>query len=551
MSGTVTILGMPILSLLIFLPLVGTALVLMIPSSKPGVVRGTAFLVSVLTFVLSIPLITMLDGARSGMQFVERKEWVPNLGISYFLGVDGISALLIVMTTFLSAIAILSSFGSITNRIKPYYATLLALETGMIGVFAALDLVLFYVFWEAVLIPMYLIIGVWGGPRRVYAAVKFILYTVAGSLLMLVAILYLYFSFHAATGEFTFDLLRLYDTPLSHPAQLWLFGAFALAFAIKVPMFPFHTWLPDAHVEAPTAGSVILAGVLLKMGTYGFVRFAMPLFPDAAHELAPLMILLSVIGIIYGALVAMVQPDMKKLVAYSSVSHLGFVMLGLFAMNTQGLQGGVIQMINHGLSTGALFLAVGIIYERRHTREIAEFGGIAEILPWFAAFFLIICLSSLGLPGLNGFVGEFLILLGAFRVHPKVAAIAATGVILAAVYLLWMYQRVMFGPVTNEKNRGLRDLSPREFWTLVPVLVMILWLGVYPNTFLRKLDGSVGDLVARMGRTMAQVDQPAQVLPAAFVGDAKPDAASADAATAPTAAEPAASAAVPAEGGSR
>ncbi|HEX5031048.1 MAG TPA: NADH-quinone oxidoreductase subunit M [Candidatus Eisenbacteria bacterium] len=543
MSGTLTILGMPILSLLIFLPLVGTALVLMIPSSKPGAVRGTAFLVSVLTFVLSIPLITMLDGARSGMQFVERKEWVPNLGITYFLGVDGISALLIVMTTFLSAIAILSSFGSITNRVKTYYATLLALETGMIGVFAALDLVLFYVFWEAVLIPMYLIIGVWGGPRRVYAAVKFILYTVAGSLLMLVAILYLYFSFHAATGEFTFDLLRLYNTPLSHPAQLWLFSAFALAFAIKVPMFPFHTWLPDAHVEAPTAGSVILAGVLLKMGTYGFVRFAMPLFPDAAHELAPLIILLAVIGIIYGALVAMVQPDMKKLVAYSSVSHLGFVMLGLFAMNTQGLQGGVIQMVNHGLSTGALFLAVGIIYERRHTREISEFGGIAEILPWFAAFFMIICLSSLGLPGLNGFIGEFLILLGAFRVHPKVAAIAATGVILAAVYLLWMYQRVMFGPVTNEKNRGLRDLSPREFWTLAPVLLMIFWLGVYPNPFLRKLDGSVADLVARMGRTMAQVDKPGQVLPASAAGGAESTAGAAVPAAVPAAA--------PAEGGSR
>jgi NADH-quinone oxidoreductase subunit M len=544
MSGTVTILGLPILSLLIFLPLVGTVAVLLIPASRPGAVRGTAFLVSLVTFALSIPLITMLDGARSGMQFVERKEWVPNLGMSYFLGVDGISALLIVMTTFLSAIAILSSFGAITNRVKMYYATLLALETGMIGVFAALDLVLFYVFWEAVLIPMYLIIGVWGGPRRIYAAVKFILYTVAGSLLMLVAILYLYFAYHASTGEFTFDLLRLYETPLAHSAQLWLFGAFALAFAIKVPMFPFHTWLPDAHVEAPTAGSVILAGVLLKMGTYGFVRFAMPLFPDAARELAPLIILLAVIGIIYGALVAMVQPDMKKLVAYSSVSHLGFVMLGLFAMNTQGLQGGVIQMINHGLSTGALFLAVGIIYERRHTRAISEFGGIAEILPWFAAFFLIICLSSLGLPGLNGFVGEFLILLGAFRVHPKATAIAATGVILAAVYLLWMYQRVMFGPVTNEKNRGLRDLSPREFWTLAPVLLLILWLGVYPNTFLRKLDGSVADLVARMGHTMAQVKEPGDVVPAATTPAA--------ALHAPTLASPAAPEAEAAvEGGAR
>src|SRR5262245_8905182 len=447
MTGA-TILGIPILSFLIFFPLLGAAFILLIPASRTGAVKWVAFAASLITFLASIPLFVWFEGGKAGMQFVERSAWVPSLGITYFLGVDGISVLLILLTTFLSAISILSSFSAITQRLKTYYATLLVLETGMIGVFAALDLVLFYIFWEAVLIPMYLIIGVWGGPRRVYAAVKFILYTVAGSLLMLVAILYLYFAYHGAHGEFTFDLLKLYQTPLGKGAQLWLFAAFALAFAIKVPMFPFHTWLPDAHVEAPTAGSVILAGVLLKMGTYGFVRFAMPLFPDAAHEVAPLMILLAVIGIIYGALVAMVQPDMKKLVAYSSVSHLGFVMLGLFAMNTQGLQGGVIQMINHGLSTGALFLAVGIIYERRHTREISEFGGIAEILPWFAAFFLIICLSSLGLPGLNGFIGEFLILLGAFRVHPKAAALAATGVILAAVYLLWMYQRVMFGPVT-------------------------------------------------------------------------------------------------------
>ena len=315
---------------------------------------------------------------------------------------------------------------------------------------------------------------------------------------MLVAILYLYFSYHAATGEFTFDLLRLYDTPLGRSAQIWLFAAFALAFAIKVPMFPFHTWLPDAHVEAPTAGSVILAGVLLKMGTYGFVRFAMPLFPDAARGLAPVIIALAVIGIIYGALVAMVQPDVKKLVAYSSVSHLGFVMLGLFAMNPQGIQGSVLQMVNHGLSTGALFLAVGIIYERRHTREIAEFGGLAEVLPWFAALFLIICLSSLGLPGLNGFVGEFLILLGAFRAYPVVAAISALGVILAAVYLLWMYLRMMFGPVTNEKNRGLLDLTPREFWTLAPVIALIIWIGVFPNAFLRKLDGSTAELMQRV-----------------------------------------------------
>ena len=504
MMQTVTVLGVPILSFLIFFPLVGAAALLLIPSSREGAIKLVALGVSLVTFLASIPLFTMFDAGRRGMQFAEHVPWVPSLGVTYSLGVDGIGVLLILMTTFLSAISILSSFGAITQRVKPYYATLLALETGMIGVFAALDLVLFYIFWEAVLIPMYLIIGVWGGPRRIYAAVKFILYTVAGSLLMLVAILYLYFAYHAATGEFTFDLIRLYETPLGRSAQLWLFAAFALAFAIKVPMFPFHTWLPDAHVEAPTAGSVILAGVLLKMGTYGFVRFAMPLFPEATLVFAPWMILLAVIGIIYGALVAMVQPDVKKLVAYSSVSHLGFVMLGLFALNTQGIQGGILQMVNHGLSTGALFLAVGMIYERRHTREISEFGGLAAVVPWFAAGFLVVCLSSLGLPGLNGFIGEFLILLGAFRMNPYVAGISATGVILAAVYLLWMYQRVMFGPVTNEKNRGLRDLTAREFWTLAPVIALIIWIGVYPNPFLRKLDMSVGELMERMSaRTLA------------------------------------------------
>jgi len=498
MTGA-TILGIPILSFLIFFPLLGAAFILLVPASQTKAIKMVAFAASLITFLASILLFVWFEGGKSGMQFVERSAWVPSLGITYFLGVDGISVLLILLTTFLSAISILSSFTAITQRLKMYYATLLVLETGMIGVFAALDLVLFYIFWEAVLIPMYLIIGVWGGPRRVYAAVKFILYTVAGSLLMLVAILYLYFAYHGAHGEFTFDLLKLYQTPLGRTAQCWLFAAFALAFAIKVPMFPFHTWLPDAHVEAPTAGSVILAGVLLKMGTYGFVRFAMPLFPEATRAFAPLILGLAVIGILYGALVAMVQPDVKKLVAYSSVSHLGFVMLGLFALNPQGLQGGILQMINHGLSTGALFLAVGMIYERRHTREIAQFGGLSEVMPWFAALFLIVCLSSLGLPALNGFVGEFLVLLGTFRVHPVVAAIAALGVILAAVYLLWMFQRVMFGPVTNEANRGLRDISPREFWTLAPLIVLIVWIGVYPNPFLRKLDGSVSALMERVG----------------------------------------------------
>ena len=521
MTPTISILGIPLLTLVTFLPTVGALLLLFVPSSKVALVRGFAFGVTILTFLASLPLFTMFHFGQRGMQFVEKAPWVPNLGIQYYLGVDGVSALLILMTTLLSAVAVLSSFTAITDKVKPYMALLLVLETGMIGVFAALDLVLFYMFWEVVLIPMYLLIGVWGGQRRVYAAVKFILYTVVGSLLMLVGILYLYFAYHAAFGEYTFDLIRLYDTPLARSAQLWLFGAFALAFAIKVPMFPFHTWLPDAHVEAPTAGSVILAGVLLKMGTYGFFRFAMPLFPEGALAFTPWLIALSVIGIIYGALVAMVQTDVKKLVAYSSVSHLGFVMLGLFALNMQGVQGSVLQMINHGLSTGALFLAVGILYERRHTREIKEFGGITEIMPWFAALFLIVTLSSLGLPGLNGFVGEFLILLGAFRMNPWIAGVSATGVILGAVYLLWMFQRVMFGPVTNEKNRGLKDLTRREFWVLAPVIVFIIWIGVYPNTFLRFLDAPSAELIERMSsRTVAT----RTVEPGIYGGDESSDA---------------------------
>ena len=522
---TYAVLGVPILTFLTFFPTVGALLILLLPASKPRTVRIAAFLVSVITFAASIPLFTLFDSTERGMQFVEQASWIPGLGISYHLGVDGISMLLIMLTTLLTAVSILSSFSSITNRVKAYMVTFLLLETGMIGVFASLDLFLFYIFWEVMLIPMYLLIGVWGGPRRVYAAVKFILYTVAGSLLMLVGILYLYYAHHTATGQYTFDLLSLYDTPLTQQAQLWMFGAFALAFAIKVPMFPFHTWLPDAHVEAPTAGSVILAGVLLKMGVYGFLRFAMPLFPDAALAYTPYIIALAVIGIVYGALVAMVQKDVKKLVAYSSVSHLGFVMLGLFVWNVQGLSGGILQSINHGLSTGALFLAVGILYERRHTREIADFGGLAATLPWFAALFLIACLSSMGLPGLNGFVGEFLILLGAFRAWPDaglvmkvVSAISATGVILAAVYLLWMYQRVMFGPVTNEKNRGLPDISKREFWTLAPVILFILWIGVYPDPFLRKLDVSVNELLSRaQARTISMRNAPILTAPAAAV----------------------------------
>jgi NADH-quinone oxidoreductase subunit M len=392
----------------------------------------------------------------------------------------------------------------VESRWKEFAITMLLLETGMLGVFVALDLFLFYVFWEAMLIPMYLIIGIWGGPNRVYAAVKFILYTLAGSLLMLVAILFVYFQHGVATNTYTFDLpvLVRFVIPGGLTQDL-LFLAFALAFAIKVPMFPFHTWLPDAHVEAPTAGSVILAGVLLKMGTYGFLRFCLPLFPQASMTWAPWIFTLSVIGIIYGAWVSTVQPDIKKLVAYSSVSHLGFVVLGLFTLTPQGMVGGIIQMVNHGLSTGALFLMVGMIYERRHTRLIADFGGLWKVIPAFSVLFLIVCLSSLGLPGLNGFVGEFLILLGTFQVHRLAAVLATSGIIFAAVYLLWMYQRVCFGEVTHEANRRLTDLSPREWAVLLPVLLFIVWIGVYPTTFTTMTEPSVQALITQV-QTKAQ-----------------------------------------------
>jgi NADH-quinone oxidoreductase subunit M len=369
------------------------------------------------------------------------------------------------------------------------------LETGMLGVFLSLDLFLFYVFWEVMLLPMYFIIGVWGGQRRIYAAIKFIIYTMVGSLLMLLAILALYFLNHQYTGLYTFDLTIISEMPIYGTTQLWLFGAFALAFAIKVPMFPFHTWLPDAHVEAPTAGSIILAAVLLKMGTYGFVRFCLPLFPDATFQLMPLISILALIGIIYGGLVSAVQRDVKSLVAFSSVAHLGFVMLGMFALNTQGISGSIMQMVNHGISTGALFMLVGMIYERRHTRLIEDFGGIAHVMPVYATFFMIVALSSIGLPGTNGFVGEFLILLGMFKVNVTYAVIGTSGVIIAAVYMLWMVQRVFFGEVNNEKNKALTDINWRERFLLIPLIVMIFWIGVYPKPFLKLIEPSVRNLV--------------------------------------------------------
>ncbi len=486
---------MPLLSTLIMIPLIGAVAMLLLPRRAETLQRGVAFLTTAVTFALSLGLWFGFDRNTPGYQFMERFEWIPSLGITYIVGIDGISLLLILLTTLLMPICILASWDPIKTRIKEYYFSFLLLEAAMIGVFAALDLFLFYVFWESVLIPMYFLIGIWGGKNRLYAAIKFFLYTLVGSLLMLIGILYLYFNY----GH-TFDLIHLSAMLKQHPiasnVQIWLFAAFSLAFAIKVPMFPFHTWLPDAHTEAPTAGSIILAGVLLKMGTYGFVRFSIPLFPDATSVLSPIVVILAIIGIIYGALVAMVQTDIKRLVAYSSVSHLGFVMLGLFALNHQGLSGAVLQMVNHGLSTGALFLLVGVIYERRHTRDIEAYGGIAASIPVFSTIFLIVTMSSIGLPTLNGFVGEFLILNGAMQASWQWTAWAATGVILSAIYMLWMVQRVFFGPIKHEENRNLKDMNWKELAAVIPLLIFIVWIGIYPDTFLKVLDLPVADLLS-------------------------------------------------------
>src|SRR3990172_2834776 len=482
--------SMPILSLITFLPIIGVILILSIDSKKQELIRVTSLLVSIVVFFISLPLYFNFDARAYEMQFVEKLPWIPSFGINYYVGIDGVSLFLILLTTFITPLSILASW-HITKSIKEYMIAMLVLETGMIGVFVSLDLFLFYVFWELMLIPMYLLIGIWGGPRRIYAAVKFFLYTMAGSVFMLLAIIALYFLNYRATGEYTFNLLEFYRLDLSFAVQFWLF----LAFAIKVPMFPFHTWLPDAHVEAPTAGSVILAGVLLKMGTYGFVRFCLPLFPHASAVFAPAIAVLAVIGILYGAWVSMVQPDLKKLIAYSSVSHLGFVMLGLFALNAQGVVGGIIQMVNHGLSTGALFLLVGMIYERRHSRLIADFGGLWAIVPVFSAVFLFVTLSSIGLPGLNGFVGEFLILVGAFQVNRLLTVLATSGIIFASVYMLWMYQRVFFGAVRHDENRRLTDLGARELVTLAPIVLLILWIGVYPKPFTDVTESAVAELI--------------------------------------------------------
>ena len=488
---------MDLISLVIFLPLVGAFALILFPGSAHGAMRTFSLVVTTVVFFLSLKLFFGFE-TNAEMQFVRNVPWLPSLGISYKVGIDGVSLFLVLLVTFLMPVAVLSTFEAVTERVKEFYFCMLLLETAMIGAFVALDLFLFYIFWELMLIPMYFLIGIWGGERRIYATIKFFIFTMVGSLLMLVAILVLVFTYKGQTGELTFELSRLYGVELAAPTQWLLFLAFALSFAIKVPMFPFHTWLPDAHVEAPTAGSVILAGVLLKMGTYGFFRFAMPLFPEAALKAIPLIITLAIIGIVYGALVAMVQQDVKKLVAYSSVSHLGFVMVGLFALNTQAVEGAVYQMLNHGLSTGALFLLVGVIYERRHTRLIDSFGGLTKVMPVYAVVFMIVTLSSVGLPPLNGFVGEFLILLGAFKANAVWAVLAASGVVLGAIYMLWMYQRVFFGPVRHAENEGLKDLNLREIVVFVPILFMIFFMGVYPKPFLSRMEPAVERFVAQV-----------------------------------------------------
>src|SRR5438105_15247478 len=517
-----------ILSVVLFTPLVGALLMLFIPRENELAHKIAGNIFGVLGFLVSLPLVRWFKPEWGGFTFQETADWIPSIGAKYHLGLDGISLLLVMLTTFLGMIAILSSWSAIHQRTKEYYILLLLLQTGMIGVFVSLDFFLFYVFWEVMLVPMYFLIGVWGSDRRLYAAIKFFLYTLTGSVLMLLAILALYYRAHEVAGTgaaYTFDIPTLLGAvpQFSTTLQRILFWGFFFAFAIKVPMFPFHTWLPDAHTEAPTAGSVILAGVLLKMGTYGFIRFSLPLLPTdavARQHIINILMVLSVVGIIYGALVCMMQRDMKKLIAYSSVSHLGFCTLGIFALNPHGVAGSVIQQINHGISTGALFLLIGVLYERRHTRLISEFGGLSTPMPNFAAIYLIVSLSSLGMPLLNGFIGEFTILQGAFQVSKAWAAWGTLGVILGAAYLLWLYQRVMFGTVTQPANEHLPDLNLREMATLLPLVFMAFWIGIYPKPFFALIEKPVQKIVEQVNPNFYQMERaklaPAEV-PAASV----------------------------------
>ncbi len=494
--------NLPILTIITFFPLIGIIIILFTDRKSEKSIKLVANIVAGLNFLISLYLIFNFDINREGFQFVEKVRWIPAVGINYFMGLDGISLLLILLTTLLSFISVLVSWEGIKERLKEFYILLLLLEIGMLGVFVALDFILFYVFWELVLVPMYLLIGIWGTYNKLYAAIKFFLYTLFGSVLMLLGILTLYFTHGAQTGVYTFDAVELMSYNFASNIQFWVFLAFFIGFAIKVPMFPFHTWLPDAHTEAPTAGSVLLAGILLKMGTYGFVRFSLSILPEASRFFMPYMVALAIIAIIYGALVCLMQKDWKRLIAYSSVSHMGFVMLGMFALTPIGIQGSVIQMINHGISTGALFMIVGIVYDRRHTRQISDYQGLAKIMPLYSAVFAIMMLSSIGLPGLNGFIGEFSILVGTFQVRWYWALLAGSGIILGAGYMLWLYQRVMLGEVKSEENLKMSDLNLREFIQFIPLILLAFGIGIYPKPIFRVLERPVNKIVERVNPQM-------------------------------------------------
>jgi NADH-quinone oxidoreductase subunit M len=485
-------LSYPILSTVIFLPVLGALLILLSRRSWESLAKWIALGTSIATFFLSVPLFTMFDKSTHKMQFVEKFKWIPDWNIYYFIGVDGISVLFILLSTLTAILCVLISWESIKTKVKEFYISILLTTAFMIGVFCSLDFFLFYIFWEAMLIPMFLIIGVWGGPNRIYAAIKFFLYTLVGSLFMLVGIIVLYLY----AGK-TFNILELMTKTYPFTMQVWLFWAFFSAFAVKVPMWPVHTWLPDAHTEAPTAGSVILAAVLIKMGAYGFLRFSLPLFPAASQAMTPIMLTLSVIGIIYGAVICLAQTDLKRLIAYSSVSHMGFVTLGIFALNIQGLEGGILQMLNHGIVTGALFLSVGIVYDRTHTRKIADYGGLATEMPIYASFFMVFTLAAIGLPATNGFIGEFLILLGGFKANQWAGVLACTGIIIGAGYMLWLYQRIFFMEV-NHKLHGLVDMDVRETIILIPLIFLVFWIGIYPDSFLDFMHPTVQHLIERL-----------------------------------------------------
>ncbi|MCA9680475.1 MAG: NADH-quinone oxidoreductase subunit M [Kofleriaceae bacterium] len=548
--------GSFVLPLVLGLPLIGAILVMCTPKGEYALHRGIALTFTVASFLASLLLLRYFDLRIGSYQEVFDVEWIPGLGAHFKVGVDGLSLWLVLLTTFLMPLTLLAAHGAIDKHVREFTAAMLILQVGMIGAFVALDVFLFYVFWEVMLIPMYLLIGIWGGQRRLYASIKFVIYTMVGSLLMLVAILYLYVQYANVTGRYTTDLAALTHLVLPHNAQIWCFCAFALAFAIKIPLFPLHTWLPDAHVEAPTAGSVILAGVLLKFGIYGFLRFAMPMFPYGAAVMAPYIAILAVIGIIYGAFVAFAQDDVKKLVAYSSVSHLGFCALGIFSLTAQGTSGSVFAMLSHGLTTGGLFLGIGMLYERRHTRRLAEYGGIWKQMPVFSGLFLIITLGSAGLPGLSGFIGEFLTIFGTFisgDTFPKgwpnylpaprlLGALAASGVIFGAVYLLYMFQKVFFGPLDKQKNGDLPDVSGRELAVFLPLVLGIFFMGVFPRPFLRTMENSVQGMLASYKAKLAEPDGPAHLegSPVAPIVQPATTAGAAPAAPTPTTNEPSA-----------